>query len=313
MLNARNFKNPKFAKLIAFCTVMPIVLFGDSVAFALDPSPIAATSQQYAISSPLEPSSALFSVKQYISFRALGGVNVDRSAASIMDMSMGKMCANLSTTCISSLNQINLNGYFTICKTDADFMCVSNLELKVGANDWQKAEFVREVDYQATPAELAQAKVNIEQHDPFGGTVHDVGIGTSWSARTELGYPGSASGPLVFRVNGLKNAGGSDVYTLQAHYIMNANVGANGIALNPSIQDMSVGLIPTIESVTGHGQTPITATRTDKWGKLGQLAARAPETRWPGKLPQASVMELDSQAKQRPVWTSRKSRHNRHS
>ncbi|MDE2591644.1 MAG: hypothetical protein KGL41_02155 [Actinomycetales bacterium] len=156
------------------------------------------------------------------------------------------ICSQPDNACLAKASMISYSpGYFKMCSDKNPAPCVMTLESRPDeAAEWAKASFEREIDYSTPSSE-----------------------GLGWSHQPSTGLPGSASGPLVFTLPGVKNAGGTETYVLDARYEISSAV-SKGIAVTPTVGNLTLSIRPTVESTSTFSHTPERHAVRDPNGKV---------------------------------------------
>jgi hypothetical protein len=118
-----------------------------------------------------------------------------------------RICQTVTLDCLSRSTLVPIMGFFKLCTDDERVACIDSINYKLADGSWAPATVTEKVD--ETPIALP----NSFEHT---STIGDLG----WKSMPEIGLPGSAKGPLVITLPGIKNAAGTDTYVLMADYWM---------------------------------------------------------------------------------------------
>ena len=196
------------------------LLLGPHAAFADPRNLIPETDRQLFSAESLEPA---LSNKSLLGFTVAAAGSPIGNPARIWankgkDFSEVTLCDELSTECLKGSNQLNVLAYFNFCSVVDSAPCIEEVRFKKG-DSWLAAEFIRHVDM--TPDAAAIEEVTRQFESSLGANkkeVLEIGKGSSWKPNTQLGLPGSATGPILFRIPGLTNRAGTDTYVLNARH-----------------------------------------------------------------------------------------------
>lgn len=168
-------------------------------------------------------------------------------------------CSEVDSTCLASSGVQALGlGLFKLCSTSPVPPCVESLEYLDAEKVWKPAEFVREADLSASPSRVAEAaQANLD-----GQTILSAQSQWGWKADLARNIPGSASGPLVFKLAGKSNAAGTDTYALEAKF--NFSASTSGSAISAAASDFSIALRPVFELSCVNDKLPVPVITKDK-------------------------------------------------
>lgn len=151
---------------------------------------------------------------------------MDTIAAPAAIASDNGLCAQVDLACITNTESLFMRGYFGDCNLGDPAPCIQGLQArKVGASEWQTAIVDEHINYKPEQSDIDRfvREMNadtfwVSQH---GAVLPNAGIGTSYPANTTLGTPGSAGGPITFRLPGITNQAGSDRYLVDSRFEFN--------------------------------------------------------------------------------------------
>jgi len=199
----------------------------------------------------------------YASVLFTGGVTPDSVpwvAASEGEKGFSSFCSEVDATCLpTSRFRATGLGLFTLCSDSPVAPCVETLEYQDASSTWKTAEFLKEEDLSATPARIAA----FAKTDLGNNTLVAVQSKWGWKANETKGIPGSARGPLIFKLPGKISSAGTDTYSLIAKF--NFNASAMGSEISGSASDFNIALRPTLEITCNNSDIqPVRGITLDK-------------------------------------------------
>ena len=174
-------------------------------------------SRQFQETEPLWPQTD----KPSINYTVRGGGDTIAAPAAIA--SDNGLCAQVDVACVSNTKSLFMRGYFGDCNLGEPAPCIQGLQArKVGATEWQTATVDEHINYKPDQTDI-DAFVRSMNADAFwvakhGAVLANAGIGTSYPANTKLGTPGSAGGPITYRLPGFENQAGTDRYLVDSRF-----------------------------------------------------------------------------------------------
>ena len=118
-----------------------------------------------------------------------------------------RICQVVTLDCLSRSTLVPIMGFFQLCSDDSFVACIDSITYKDSNGKWAPATVLEQVDETPEP---------LPKDIKYTSTIGELG----WSSIKEVGLPGSAKGPLVISLPGIKNAAGSETYVLMADYWM---------------------------------------------------------------------------------------------
>lgn len=152
------------------------------------------------------------------------------------------LCSELAKGCSTSGNPfVSGVGAFELCSVSKVAPCLESLEFQNKDGVWQEALFQREVDVRPTPEQITSL---IDDYE-FKKKVTSIQKTWGWESNPKLNVPGSASGPMVFRMPGRKHLADSDEYSLNA--VFNFTGRLDGRSSQLGFSDFQIALRPIVE------------------------------------------------------------------
>lgn len=159
-----------------------------------------------------------------VNYTVRGGMDTIAAPAAIA--SDNGLCAEVDTACVTNTESLFMRGYFGDCNLGDPAPCIQGLQArKIGATEWQNAVVDEHINYKPDQADIDRF-VRDMNADSFWVTQHgavlpNAGIGTSYPANPTLGTPGSAGGPITYRLPGFTNLAGTDRFLVDSRFEFN--------------------------------------------------------------------------------------------
>jgi hypothetical protein len=237
-------RGAKFASVIALTALVFSSFAVSASADGYPINPIPAANRQVVWATPEYDQQAIAAsnrVNYGLAFT--GGLETRMQGSNIRaftsDGSQSRMC-DTSLACLNgTYTNLQAIGAIDLCANTHQAPCVESLEYKLGTENFRTAQYAFTVDPSPTAADIQQVRTN-------GATY--VQQQSGWSSAAMPGVPGSASGPLVFKMPGATNAGGTDTYAIESAFSFSSAVTtANGV-----ISQFHTSVIPVVDDPTSH-------------------------------------------------------------
>lgn len=179
------------------------------------------------------------------------------------------LCGALDEECFQQSDFLRVLSYFNHCAEVDEAPCISAVSFRVG-EAWNAAQFIRSVDFNPSPEHVQWATRTLTS-DPnctINCEIVAAGLGSSWKPNSQYKLPGSASGPLLFKLPGLMNAADTDTYVLNSRYEYRLDI-SGGVPGKIHESKVDINFRPYIETVSPGTKAPVEFLRKDKFGEFG--------------------------------------------
>jgi hypothetical protein len=200
----------KTFSVIALVAAAALFITTDSARAAYSDNPLPESQRQYQWNTPPKSRPYVQLDAPYVDEIFASALNADKALMPyvVERTTEGlRICQTVTLDCLSRSTLVPIMGFFQLCADDAAVACIDNIEYKNSSGSWAPAQVTEKVD--ETPGPLPASMEHTS-------TIGDLG----WKSMPEVGLPGSAKGPLVITLPGIKNAAGSETYVLMADYWM---------------------------------------------------------------------------------------------
>lgn len=184
-----------------------------------------------------------------------------------------QICNQPDEACLNAGKMLHLNGYFKECTQTTNSPCVQSIEARTAADQpWIKGVFTEEISYRPNAYSISEYVKMVQNSDP-GSVASGMDLGIGWPYQAQSGLPASAEGPLVFKIPGVTNAGGTDTYVVDSRFEIDGAID-NGKVLNANIGNLVMSIRPTrVEAPPSNGFLPVRGLLTRPDGTIGVSGA----------------------------------------
>jgi hypothetical protein len=185
-------------------------------------------------------------------------------------------CHENDFKCLENASRFEANGFFSVCNDGSVSPCIEGLEGRSSdSSDWIRGSIISQVSFVPDPVKLEGFAKGISE-DLWGGKILGLGDGGGWSANRSLGLFASGPGPVNFKIPGVKNAAGTDTYTVDSRFKQNFTISSSEIT-GSSLRNIYMNIRPYIDA--GPSYTPMQAFRNGgPTGSLGVTGSHAFKT-----------------------------------